>query len=587
MVKVKKKTLRISGIILLFVAAFILSFNIIAAKIIEKKIDGFLANAHLKYYHIEYTRVGFNFLNRSVSIINFKYSPDSAFLDSLDRSGFNTMAPEITFGRLTVSGIDFEAAINGHNLIINKIKVKNPEIKLYKFNGKLLPANAEKKKLSLEDSVRLTGIKGISVATIAMKKSKFEIYNYKQKKYTLISKDISIALHGLTLEPSGHANTYFYPALHDASLVANDNVLELENDLYEIEFKQLTIDLKGQSLVFKGFHLKPRYSKITFSQHIKSQKERLDLKAEKIAFSGADFYRFLLENEIRIRKILIANASIGLFRDKRVPFDHSQRPLLPNQSLKRLKGKIKIDTVQIENVRFDYGEKTDLRTTSLKIFFTGLSGYITHINNFPYLWRKNPMLVSIKGSIINKASLKLKLTFPLAAKSDTFYFGGAVYGPVLLSAFNPAIYPAAGLKFDKGVLDTLTFEGGANPKYSSGTMKMLYHDMNIHAMKKKDGQITNKFLSWGANSLLRKNNPRKGDGKIPKVASMFFQRNMEKGFGNFFWKTIFSGMKATMLPSINTINRKNLQSVSQSGSAAINSKSKVEKKRKSKPAEKR
>lgn len=566
MAKINKKTLRISGITLLIVVAFIIALNMIATKIIEKKIDSFLVNEHLKHYHIKYTSVGFNLLNRSVSLTGFRYFPDSAFLNSLDKSDINTIVPEITVGRLTVSGIDLQAVLYGHNLAIKKIAVKKPVIKLYKFDGKLRHANEEKKRgLSFEDSVLLTGVKDISVGTIAFNKSKFEIYNYKQKKYVLTSKEITITVQGLMLRPSGHGNAYFYPTLRDASLVARDIVLELGNHLYEIAFQQLTADLNRQSLIFKGFRYKPLYSMDAFSKHIKYQKERFDMQAGKIAFTGVEYYRFLMENEIRIRKISISDASIHLYRDKRVPFNHSQRPLLPNQSLKRMKGKLKIDTVQIKNTRFDYGEMTDLRSQPLSVYFTHLSGNITHILNFPYLWKKNSMKAVFKGRLMNKAPMDIQFVFPLAVKSDTFYFSGAVFGPIPLSVFNPAIYPAAGLKFNGGMLDTLTFSGSANPIYSSGIMLMLYHNLDLQAMKKKEGQTANKFLSWGVNSLIRKNNPRKGEGKKAKTVSMFFLRDVEKGFGNFYWKTLFSGMKATMLPSVNTINRKNMQSVSDAG----------------------
>lgn len=181
---------------------------------------------------------------------------------------------------------------------------------------------------------------------------------------------------------------------------------------------------------------------------------------------------------------------------------------------------------------------------------------------------------------MKKASLEVQFVFPLAAKSDTFSFSGTVYGPVPFTIFNPAIYPAAGLKFNGGVLDKLSFSGSANPMYSSGTMTMLYHNLDIQAMKKKDSTAANKFLSWSVNSLLRKNNPRKGEEKQAKAASMFFRRDIEKGFGNFFWKTLFSGMKATMLPSVNTINRKNMQSVSQTNNVSGKSKAKAGKKKK-------
>jgi len=260
MAKIKRRTLCISGIILLIVVAFIFTFNLVVAKIIEKKIDSFLADEHLNHYHIKYTYVGFNLLNRSVSLTGFKYFPDSAFLESLDKSDINTIVPEISVGRLTVSGINFWAAIEDYNLYVRKITVKKPVIRLYKFNGKLLPANKEKKKkLSLDDSVRIVGIKGISVGTLAFNESKFEIYNYKLRKYVLTSKDITITMHNLTFKPSGYGNDYFYSAVRSASLVAKDNVLKLGNHLYEI------------------------------------------------AFTGIDYYRFLTKNEIRIRKFTISD----------------------------------------------------------------------------------------------------------------------------------------------------------------------------------------------------------------------------------------------------------------------------------------
>jgi hypothetical protein len=222
--------------------------------------------------------------------------------------------------------------------------------------------------------------------------------------------------------------------------------------------------------------------------------------------------------------------------------------------------------VEIKNARFEYSEKTEMSDRPLTIYYTGLSGSITNISNIPYLWWENSMKVTLKGRLMKKAPLDIQLVFPLAAKSDTFYFNGAVYGPVSFSMFNPVIYPAAGMKFDGGILEKLTFRGSANPSYSSGTMMMVYHDMSLQAMKKNDEKVTDRFLSWGVNSFVRKNNPRKGEGKKVKEASMFFERDVEKGFGNFFWKTLFSGMKATMLPSVNTTNQKNKQTITQAKS---------------------
>ena len=558
----RKRKFRIAGIVILVVLAAILVFNAIITGIIEKRIDHFLGNLPLRQYHFRYDRLRFHLIKRSVSLTAFQYCPDSVFLDSLDKLDYNVMVPAVAVENLTISGINLIAAIYNKKLIVEKIKIKKPVVMLYEFNGKFSSAAPETRRgLSIEDSVKLVAINGLTVKNIIIKNINFKIYNYRKKKTTLSSKNITLVMHGLNFENSRHRNHYFYPVLHDARMVADNNFLQLGNSMYQILFKRLAIDLKHQSLVFKGFHYRPVYSKKAFSQHLKFQKVRFDMKAGEIRFAGADFYRFFTQNEIHIRKVIVSKANLDLYRDKRVPFDHSQRPLLPNQLLKRMKGRLYIDTVQIKNTRFEYGEKLKGKSRALNIFFTGLSGYITHITNISYLWRKSSMRATIKGRIMHKAPLKITFLFPFAAKSDTFSFRGAVFGPVPLSVFNPAIYPAAGLKFEGGVLDKLTFKGTADTTHSAGVMEMLYHGIDIQALKKK-GQQKNRFLSWGVNSLVRKNNPRIGKDKSAKKVCLFFRRDMEKGLGNFFWETIFSGIKATLLPGFNKMNCENNRSLS-------------------------
>lgn len=582
MAKIKKRAFRIAGATLLVIVALVLAFNSIVAKIIEQKLNDFLLKEDLKHYHVEYNRAGFNFLNRSVSLIGLKYLPDSSYLDSLDKADVAVMVPSFTVKRLTVSGIDFMEAIGKGKLLIKKISVKKPEITLYKFTGKTTAPPPGRKKAPLGDSVKLAKLTGVFVYTIALKKCKLNIYNYKKKKFTLTSQNIAIRMDGLQLKSTGHGNCYFYPSLQEATLLAKNNTLKTGNNLYEIAFKKLFIDMKGDSLAFNGFHFRPLYSKKAFSKHIRFQKERFDMRARKITFSGADFYLFLTRGRIFIRKIGVFDAAIDLYRDKRVPFNHDQRPLLPNQVLKKVSGKFNIDTVVLNHVYFVYGEKTGKREIPLKVYFSSLSGQILHVSNVPYVWRNNNMEVMLRGKMMNRAPLSLQLDFPLAAKSDTFYFNGAIYGPVPFAVFNPAIYPAAGIKFTGGTLNKIIFRGSANPHYASGTMTMLYRDLSFQAMKKNE-QAANKFMSWGINSIVRKNNPRKGEGKQAKQVTMFYERDVERGFGNFFWKTLYSGMKATMILSVNTINRKNTKSVSGKSPVQDKGKHKDKKKEKTSP----
>ncbi|HFB62395.1 MAG TPA: hypothetical protein ENJ69_05370 [Bacteroidetes bacterium] len=227
-----------------------------------------------------------------------------------------------------------------------------------------------------------------------------------------------------------------------------------------------------------------------------------------------------------------------------------------------MKGKFKIDSVLIQNGQFAFAEQIPGRRQLLQVSFSRLSGYLTHISDMHYVWEMYPLQAVLTGRFMKRAPFHLRFVFPMRVKRDTFSFQGSLGGPASLKIFNPAVFPASGLKFTGGVLDGLTFSGSANSHYAVGTMTMLYHDMTFEAMKKKDTSRTNKFVSWGVNSFVRRNNPRKGKEKEAKSVALFFRRDVEKGFGNFFWKTLFSGMKATLIPSVNTMNLKNIQAVS-------------------------
>jgi len=258
-----------------------------------------------------------------------------------------------------------------------------------------------------------------------------------------------------------------------------------------------------------------------------------------------DIKAFINSNKLTIPFVEVSNANISIYRDKRVPFDHSKRPLLPNQAIKKMALQLKVDTISIKNSAFNYEEVTDRSSQPLLVNFKDLSVEISNLSNLKNrTYQESKMRVDVKGKLMGKAPFDMQIIFPLKARNDTFVFSGTVYGKVPLKVFNKATFPAAGINFNRGVLNKLTFKGGANPYHSKGTLTLLYNDVKLDVVR-KDKKQSSKFLSWGATTVIRKDNP--AQGKPPKRAIMVCDRNMEKGFGNFLWKTVFSGLKSTFI----------------------------------------
>jgi len=559
MTKVKKRFLIIAGIVLIVFAVVVITFNGIVAGILENKVDAFLKEHPVKNYQISYDRVGFNFLNRSVRIVGLTYKPEPAFLDSIKNSGFKAMIPEIEVGKFIVSGIDFVDLIKNKKAIIGDVTIKNVFVKLNKIDGKKQPETAKKeepdtiaKTSIIPDSVKIKGLNGLLIKEFEIKKSKVEIYNLKRLKTELTNREVRLTVKNIKLEKKDPAQDYLYLDIEDIVLEVDHNVFRTADNLYEITFDKLHTTFRSKAISITNFHFNPLYSKKSFSKQIKYQQERYDISSPEVLLSSPNYSELLADNELNIHSVVLKNPDISIYRDKRLPFPHFKRPLLPHQALKRMAMKLNIDTVTIDNATFVYEEKTDKNSKTLNLDFQKLNGTITNICNNPEELKENEnMKVNMNGKLMGAAPFNVSMIFPMKARNDTFVFSGTVNGKVSFKIFNKAIYPAAGIKFDGGTLDKMTFKGGANAKYSTGTMTLLYHNLSMHIVK-NDEVSKNKFLSWSASALLRKNNPDKNNP--PKKAVMVFERDIEKGFGNFFWKTILSGLKGSMVVSLNKLN---------------------------------
>ena len=102
------------------------------------------------------------------------------------------------------------------------------------------------------------------------------------------------------------------------------------------------------------------------------------------------------------------------------------------------------------------------------------------------------------------------------------------------------------MEIDSGYLEKVEFSATANNVNSTGKMTMVYSGLTANILKKK-ADDKDKFLSFFSNSVVRSSNPGK-NGKL-RTAQMGFDRVEYKGFGNFVWKTLQTGIVNTVLPT--------------------------------------
>ena len=556
--KKHKRWLIITGVIVGILAIVIIAINIILATIIRGQIDKAL-NKNPTDYQVTINRVGVNILTGNLNVRGLKIVPDSSLINGIKKGKVNLKFIQSSeIGLFRIAGVNIYKALMDGEIYARKIMFKKARIRIYK--GKIPPEGIQvedksQNKFNL-DSIYIKGLEKINLHEIDFVNCKLEVFEVADGK------------EDTKLFSTGNLNLY----LHSVDFVKhpdNPNVFRLEfskfkaelsvksllmpGGWYFLDIRQLLYNNADDFLRIDGLAMHPSYKdKYKMAKAFQYTKEIYDLDINSIYVGSFNLFEILSKNEVIIDSVGISGLKVKILKDKRYPFDESKRPKLPHQLLKNMDFPIYIRKINLSKSDLVYQEKMkdvkDLMTVSLGNLNVNIN-YVTSIKDS--IQEVKMMNARLKGKLMRKVPLTLDFAFPLNIKKDTFYYAGSMAG-ANLKIFNPASFPAIGAKFQKGRLKSVTFKGGANDSVSKGQMTMLYSNMSVE-ISQKDRIKKNKFMSWAADAMSRTGNP--GKNGTTRIAVMGFKRVMYKGFGNFMWKTLQTGIVNTISPVGKTIKQ--------------------------------
>jgi hypothetical protein len=317
------------------------------------------------------------------------------------------------------------------------------------------------------------------------------------------------------------------------------------------------------------------------AKKLKYTSEIYDIDVDQIKVSSFNFESMINDGVFIIDSVMINGINLNILMDKRLPFNTEKRPKLPYQSVKQLRFPLYIGSLKINNSYLKYQELMESTSEPMTAILGDLNiqvHFLTSIKDS--LITRKSMTVNLQSKFMEQTPMFINFDFPIYNPIDTFYFSGHM-GSAQMSEFNSASFPAMGLKFEQGRLNEINFSGSANNQFSKGTMTMLYSDLQAD-IAKKDLEKKNKFLSWAANAVTHVSNPGKNN-KI-RVASMAFERVTYKGFGNYVWKTLLSGIMNTILPTGKTVKEDAKHTRNQAAKEELNKKQEQKSKKEEKKA---
>ena len=487
-------------------------------------------------YKVQYKKAYFDIFNLGVSLSDITLVADSSE-ETAKLFHFHSQIFQIQLKRLALTRLNIPLLIEENILEIGKIKLIKPRVFAYKNDQYLGPAPRKEETASME-------MDHISLKAIEVKDMIFQYFSEPQKKADLIIDDIQFQLLNPIIYPDLFPSLQAAIQVDDVKLEIKDIVYNKQKGLYKIKLDEISLDYINSSLYLTGLKVIPKYDKKDFAKKNAYQTDRIELDIEHINILNFNLERYFDDEILFINSVQVDGGSAEIYRDKNRPFNYKNFPKLPQQLLRSMKQKLEIEEIVVKKLDLVYIEKEVEAKKPGKIHFKNLQLQLNNVGN-TLEWQKDRELrIIAKTKVYNKGKLNAQMNFPLG--SNTFYVSGQL-DKMNISAFNDISIHNAGIKIEDGKIDKMDFVITANHQSSKGKLNLYYHDLEIALLKEEDsGEIKKrKLLNFVANRLIPKQNPKKnGDFYTGIIA---FDRDPNKGFLNYLWKSILSGAKDTFL----------------------------------------
>lgn len=514
---------------------------------IRVQLKGYVLDMSDSLYTLQYEKLHLNLITGSLGLEKVSLVRDSAVYAHLQQT---QRAPRFLYtfsaDRVNLSYFKVWRYFHKKQLSASSLVLKNPSIVL-EYNTRNIdttkPRNAYQ---NISEKIR-----SISLGTLLLDNTNL--------KYTVVKKDSSLIFTQLN-ELSVHVKDFLIDsvALKDPTrfLYARNYIIDLKNyqyrtpdSLYWMHVRDVHYEAEDRSIKVGQFQVAPRYNREQFDRKSVYQRDRFDVKLNELAITNLE-PRLLMENQvIQAGKLVINSGNLDIYHNRNLPPSPGNKlGGFPNQLLLKVGVPIYIDTI--------IGKKTDILYTEInpksqeagKLSFKNVHGIFRNVTNIDTVIAKKPLLtIDLDAVLMNSGKMKAHFGFSLKNKSGGFAVSGQIKD-MDGKELNPVLRPLGMVEVKSCRIEDLSFSMSGNEKEARGEVKFLYKDLKVNILKKEDG--SNKFkkkglISFIANLMVIKDeNPMKGE---VRVAHPHFTRDPNKSFFNLVWKTLFTGIKESVL----------------------------------------
>lgn len=331
---------------------------------------------------------------------------------------------------------------------------------------------------------------------------------------------------------------------------AADFSFRIPNLKRQEKFYQYTIGETYYSSVNNRFsasniRIIPNYSKENYQKQVGFQSDYFSGNVDSVCIVNPDIRRWFDKGELAGKYLSVDGLNLDVYRDKQLPFDETRRPKMLQDMIKTLKHPIRVDSLLLVNSTISYTEQPATGDAEGKITFSGIHTRLTPFTNMKTTKGVIPdFTLTGTATIMDSCQLNINMHYQMNHPENLFTASGSL-NRFNMRILNPVLEPLAMVSLRSGQVDRFDFSFSADKTSATGQLYLGYDNLKISVLEMKNGNTKEaKFASFLANSLLLKSKNPKGKELLPEPIN--FQRDQKRSILNYWWKSVFSGIRNTL-----------------------------------------
>lgn len=366
-------------------------------------------------------------------------------------------------------------------------------------------------------------------------------FNWFQKQ--LFNRKLNVAFHEIHIGENQNPENL----LHSKEFEISTTHLKTtsKNKLYEFTADSLIYNSGKHNILFKNVNVNPQLSRDEFPREKGFQTDYLKAGTDFIEIKGINENEWVKNNVVEADACVIGKTNIAIFRNKRYPFNHSQRPPWPQDLLKNIRQPFVFDSLILRPSTIQYSELTDISDEPAEIEFTNLWLKSGKISNLPEIIRlQKPLEINAAAKIFKQATISARFLFELNSNNYQHTITGSLE-KMPFTAINPMLEKSAPVSVESGQINRFDFHLTLDDKKATGELYFGYDDFKVNILEMNaEGSKKSKLASFWANHMILNSKNPKGESLEP--VKLFYERDVERSIINYWWKALFAGTKEVL-----------------------------------------